>query len=396
MKRPFRNPGQSLLALTCACSLIFPIVPAFGWGAKGHMMAGRVAVRNLPKTVPLFFRGAVERLAYQIPEPDRWRGEAWGGLSGPRVELTNLTAANHNIRMELLEGIRFPTTRNEYIVLMVERGIVPRDGVNMHKVGMVFYAIMEEMQRLTVEFRLWREAQEAAVLDPAALQQIQENAIFSAGVLGHWITDAAQPLHTTVHSDDWDTRFPNPRNYVTQQIHGRFETVYVDRAISEADIQARMTPARVLGDWREETEAHIRRSFSHVEEVYALDRRGAFGSGKEPEEAHGATAARLAEGAAMLRDAWYSAWEASAKELWDMPVRITGRSGHSALDLLLEVKAAELRGTGADRRVWAIGERAEGIEGRQWKVYSGGKPVTEPPARYIPPDGERLEWRYTH
>src|SRR5262245_66229266 len=98
------------------------------------MMAGRVAVRSLPKDAPLFFRSATERLAYQIPEPDRWRGAAWGGRSGPRVELTNLTAANHNIRLELLDGIRFPATRNEYIVLMVEKGIVPRDDVNMHKV----------------------------------------------------------------------------------------------------------------------------------------------------------------------------------------------------------------------------------------------------------------------
>lgn len=62
----------------------------------------------------------------------------------------------------------------------------------MHKVRMVFYAMIEELQRLTVELRLWREAQEAAVLDPVAGGQIQENAIFSAGVLGHWITDSAR------------------------------------------------------------------------------------------------------------------------------------------------------------------------------------------------------------
>jgi len=235
------------------------------------MMSGRVAARNLPVEMPLFFRSATDRLAYLLPEPDRWRGEAWGGLSGPRQELTNLTAANHNIRMELLDGIRFPTSRNEYIVLMVEKGIVPRDQVNMHKVGMVFYAIVEELQRLTVEFRLWREAQEAAVLDPVAVAQIQENAIFSAGVLGHWITDAGQPLHTTVHSDDWDPRFPNPHNYVTKDIHGRFESQYVDRAIAESDIQSRVTPLRELSDWRGDAEAHIRRSFSHFEEVYAFD-----------------------------------------------------------------------------------------------------------------------------
>jgi len=39
-----------------------------------------------------------EQLDYLLPEPDRWRGEAWGGHTGPRQELTNLTAANHYIR----------------------------------------------------------------------------------------------------------------------------------------------------------------------------------------------------------------------------------------------------------------------------------------------------------
>src|SRR5262249_29902882 len=161
-----------------------------------------------------------------------------------RQELTNLTAGNHNIRLELLKGIEFPVTRNEYIVLMVERGIVPRDEVNMHKVGMVFYAIIEEMQRLTVELRLWREAQEAATLDTIALKQIQENVLFSAGVLGHWVTDSSQPLHVTVHSDDWDARFPNPKGFDSKGIHGRFEGQYVNRAIEDKDIRDRLTPLK--------------------------------------------------------------------------------------------------------------------------------------------------------
>jgi hypothetical protein len=260
----------------------------------------------------------------------------------------------------------------------------------MHKVGMVFYAIVEELQRLTVQFRLWRDAQEAPVLDPAAMQQIQENAIFSAGVLGHWITDAAQPLHTTVHSDDWDSRYPNPKKYITQAIHGRFESQYVDRAITEQDIQQRMTPLRALGAWRTEADQHIRRSFGHFEEVYQLDQRGSFGSGKEPEEAHGFTASRLAEGASMLRDAWASAWEASWKELLDTPVRIAGRNGRTALDLLREARIIETRGA----ELIAVGDRKAGIEGRRWILYAGGKPVSGDAAAYRTSDGERIEFRF--
>lgn len=357
-------------------------------------MAGRVAAQALPGDVPLFFRSSSEQLAYLTLEPDRWRGEAWGGHSGPRQELTNLTAGNHNIRMELLEGIKFPVTRNEYIVLMVEKGIVPRDEVNMHKVGMVFYAIVEEMQRLTVEFRLWREAQEAAVLDTIALKQIQENAIFSAGVLGHWVTDSSQPLHVTVHSDDWDTRFPNPKGYITKGIHGRFEGTYVNRMIEDQDIRQKMTPLKSLTDWRAEAEAHIRRSFSHVEEVYEMDRRGAFGSGKEVEQAHAFTATRLAEGASMLRDAWYAAWVKSGEELRDMPIRYQGKSGHSALDLLREIKKIETAPAAGGLKLVAVGDRREGIDGRRWQLFADGIAVKESPDKYPTSDAQVLEWRF--
>jgi len=383
------SPASRPLTATLAVLVLFA-PNAQAWGAKGHMMAGRVAAQALPHEVPLFFRAASEELAYLIPEPDRWRGEAWGGSTGPRQELTNLTAGNHNIRLELIEGIPFPPSRNEYIVLMVEKGIVPRGGVNMHKVGMVFYAIVEELQRLTVQFRLWREAQEAATLDPTALKQIQQNAIFSAGILGHWVTDSAQPLHVTVHSDDWDSRFPNPRNYVTKGIHGRFESVYVDRAISETDIRGRLTPARILRDWRSESEAHIRRSFSYFEKVYELDVRGSFGSGNEAPEAHGFTTARLAEGASMLRDAWYSAWKASEEELFNTPVRYLSRQDVSPLETLRTLKRVETRG---DALV-SIGSRREGLGNRKWKLYASGKPVAVAPGRYRSANIELIEWRF--
>jgi hypothetical protein len=367
---------------------------ADAWGAKGHMMSGRVAAQALPADMPLFFRASSEQLAYLLPEPDRWRGEAWGGHNGPRQELTNLTAANHNIRMELLDGVKFPVSRNEFIVMMVEKGIVPREDVNMHKVGLVFYAIVEEMQRLTVEFRLWREQQEAATVDGIALKQIQENAIFSAGVLGHWITDSGQPLHVTVHSDDWDPRFPNPKNYVTKDIHGRFEGEYVNRAIEESDIRERMTPLRMLGDWRTEAESHIRRSFSHVEEVYELDRRGSFGSGNEPKEAKDFTATRLAEGASMLRDAWYACWIKSADELLDSPVRVVGQSGTTALELLRKAKRIETTPVSGGVRLVGIGERRDGFAGRHWQLFVNNAPMNELPDHYQPANGQTIEWRF--
>ncbi len=47
---------------------------------------------------------------------------------------------------------------------------------------------------------------------------------------------------------------------------------------------------------------------SAVEQIYFWDKQAPWSSGKESDEAKPCTAARLADGARMLRDVWYSAW----------------------------------------------------------------------------------------
>ena len=52
-----------------------------------------------------------------------------------------------------------------------------------------------------------------------------------------------------------------------------------------------------------------------MEQIYRWDHEAAFGEGKEPAAAKPFTIARLAEGATMLRDLWYTAWVRSAAPL---------------------------------------------------------------------------------
>lgn len=379
---------RSLAGVACVLLATGLAAPGLAWGPKGHRMAARVATRALPGDVPAFFREASERLAYQCPEPDRWRGPN-------QPALTATTAPDHGMRLELLRGIQLPLTRYEFLVLAAERGILPRDKFDVRNLGTAFYAIVEEAERLTAEFRLWREAHEAAVPDAVAPRQIEANVLWSAGVLAHYITDTSQPLHTSVHTNGWAAGFPNPKGYVGERIHGRFESEYVDRAVEEEDVVSRMTPLRALGDWRAEAEAHLRRSHEFVEQVYALDQRGAFGSGQEPKEAQAFTAARLAYGASQLRDAWHAAWRKSGEQLLDQPVQYRGASGRSALDLLRGLKRVETRDYDFGKLVTAIGDRRNGDDGRYWHYYVNGKLATQAADRYLTSDGERIEWRFT-
>jgi hypothetical protein len=130
-----------------------------------------------------------------------------------------------------------------------------------------------------------------------------------AGWLAHFITDLANPLHTTIHSNGWRTGFPNPHHFTGEDIHRRFETDYVNAAIEEKDFQDLVGPTRLLtAPWLEAAMAHARASHQHLEEVYALDDVHSFGEGSEPAKAKRFTCERLADAARALRDFWYAAW----------------------------------------------------------------------------------------
>ena len=63
------------------------------------------------------------------------------------------------------------------------------------------------------------------------------------GVWAHFVGDASQPMHVTVHYNGWGDG-PNPEGFVTTAgLHAKFETgIFVDCVghISEAGVAARM------------------------------------------------------------------------------------------------------------------------------------------------------------
>ena len=272
------------------------------WGAKGHEMTARVAVRALPPGMPEFFRKAEVELGYLCPEPDRWRVEA------REPALRGLADRDHVVQYE---HISKPLPRHRYEFLLQYAG-QPKPGGGTYtygEVGFAPYAIAEHSEMLTVNFMLWRKAPETSETERRIRRQIEQNIIHIAGLLSHFVTDTGQPLHTTWHVNGWSPQAPNPKGYVGADIHRRFETDYVRDAIEEADFEhlvAREPTA--LGPWLEEAMHHIRRSIEHVERVYELDQATPFGSGTESAGARRFTVERLAFSSAALRDFWYSAW----------------------------------------------------------------------------------------
>ncbi len=288
------------LAIVLAAISINPLVSK-GWGLRGHEIAGRAASIKLPADMPKFFRKAVDQLSYLNPEPDRWRNRVESNLE---KAMDTASAPDHFLDMELVpEAATKAVNRYEFVAEMIKAGQPPT------KAGFVPYRILELFQRIRIEFRLWR-----AEKDGNKRRWIEQRIINDAGILGHYVSDAANPHHTTIHFNGWVG--DNPKGYTTfsrdRGVHFRFEEEYVGAKINLNDILPSIDEnARVINNPREEVWNFLRASNALVEQLYILDKKEQFGAGNASLEHKKFVCERMAAGAQMLRDLWWTAWMTS-------------------------------------------------------------------------------------
>ena len=182
-----------------------------------------------------------------------------------------------------------------------------RSGVAPNTVGLLPFAIIEQVQRLRIDFRLWRIAPDSTVR-----AWIEQRIIDDAGILGHYVADGSNPHHTTKHHNGWVGE--NPKGYTTDnRFHGRFESAFVQAHLKAPDVTSYMTHApQLFPDVRTAVIAYLNTSFGELDRLYALDKATAFQPETATPEQKAFAAARLAAGAEMLRDLWYTAWVTSA------------------------------------------------------------------------------------
>jgi len=289
--------------IRCLLVVLLLANSAWPWGNEGHMQINRVAAEKLPPDVPAFLRNAADQLAYLGPEPDRWREKS-------ELALKLSQEPDHFLDMELIEGMTLPPDRYSYYrALAVKRQQTPGQPDNLlpEKVGLQPYITMEVFGRLIGAFREYRHA----LRDHTNPEFAERNAILYAGWLGHYVADGANPLHTTVNYNGWTTA--NPNGYTTAKaIHWKMEGEFVAANLKQLQF-ADMVPAKVrkLDNPFQDYLAYLRKSHGYVERVYQLEKAGGFEAAGSPESRQ-FIEQRMAFGAEMLRDLWYTAWLDSA------------------------------------------------------------------------------------
>ncbi|MCP4245964.1 MAG: hypothetical protein GY778_02845 [bacterium] len=310
-------PRWLLLAL-----VMLTTAPAAAWDETGHSIIIDSAVRRLPADMPDFVRTgmAVKRLRYLASEPDRWRNmtmRPMGQLNSPDhyfdvelVELYELTPETlPPLRYALLSHIaayktRHPEKDYQYDPAGDPEGKYGWPGFAPYRICELYVQLKSSWRTLNT-YEKYRD-----VATETELRAGRENIVYLMGIISHYVADVAQPLHTTVHYDGWTG--PNPNEYVTRKgyIHKLIDGGVIDRANLTADRLPKDVPAIRIDDEKlfQQVVGFIQASHRHVEEVYALEKRGAFEADSE-HFAEGTTlvARQLESGGAMLAAIWDSA-----------------------------------------------------------------------------------------
>jgi hypothetical protein len=284
--------------LTIAVFLI--AATALAWGEKGHYIANEAATFGMPNDMPTFFYKGYPELIFLAFDPDRWRG---GGQS-----LDAVNPPDHFLDYEYVAELDLPPDRYRFIALLGSSRTLRRYGISNTSTGFLPWKIAEMTELLTNEFRQWRFA-------PAGSRErdfIERDIIHVAGVLGHFVADSSNPHHATINYNGWI--LPNPNHYPYDcETHERFETRFVSHAIVLEDVTARLGPPTLRTDYFRTAVEFVRGSNALVETLYRIDRDGGFDVFRPVSpEAKAFTADRLAAGASLLRDLWWSAWRNSA------------------------------------------------------------------------------------
>jgi len=301
---------RAVLAAAALLGLALPSQPAHAWEQEGHRIINKLAASNLPADVPAFLRSqaAIDEIEYLGPEPDRWRSRA-------EPELSAAQSPEHFIDFEAADALgALPHKRLEFEAKVFAAGQRPE------VIGLQPWEADEVWERLKAAMRQYR-AMVAAGQDTKSganvdTKPVEAAILFYAGWLGHYVGDGSQPLHVSVKYNGWVG--PNPNGYTTShQIHHVFEGPFVAANIHAPEVQAKMTAVKLIeGDMFDAYVAYLRHTGTHVEKVYQFEKAGGFIGAGTP-ESRDFTAARLADGASMLRDMIYTAWIDSAQPVPD-------------------------------------------------------------------------------
>ena len=302
------------IVLTSGIVLPYLASDALGWGATGHEWVSGIAVELLPDEIPAFLRTpeVAATIALLGRELDRSKGS--GATHDRERDPGHYINPDDNGSVFGLPLDRLPETREAYDTSL------RANGMTQYKVGYLPYSIVDGWLQLRKDFAYWRADVVAAktAVDAAdrawfdADRQLREKLIVrDLGVWSHYVGDASQPMHVSIHHNGWGD-LPNPNQFSTStKLHVYFEGEFVRTNLDRAAVKNAVAPYKDCAcNIEERTRTLLLETYKMVVPLYELEKQHGFRKGNS--EGIAFTVARLAAGSSALRDMIVDAWRASA------------------------------------------------------------------------------------
>ena len=304
-------------------------VTASAWDYEGHRMVNQVALAALPADFPAFVRepANAERIAFLAGEPDRWRSVA-------DLPIKHYNGTDHYFNLEVLEaaGLSAASVSDMRYVFATQfasgRMVNPANYADIDPAknsdrsrewpGFAPWAITEYYGKLKSAFAYLKVFEEAGT--PEEIANARANIIYIMGVMGHYVGDCAQPLHTTHHHNGWVGE--NPNGYTRWPgIHSWIDGGFINKAgLTTAALLPAVTPAQPLAlapaaggrdRFFSAVMNYVVAQQKLVEPFYALEKKGVFKSEVAATSVEGQDfiKARLLTGGQMLGAIWITAWK---------------------------------------------------------------------------------------
>jgi hypothetical protein len=306
------------------------------WDYEGHHAVNELALAALPTNFPAFVLTPEtrDRIAFLAGEPDRWRNET-SLRDGTGLALGHVNGPDHYLDLEDiylydLTPATLPPLRYDFVAAIVKaRAAHPerfpaidpaKDSDHTRELsGFLPWAIAENYEKLQSGFATLA-ALEKFGGTPTEIANCQQDIVYVMGTMGHFVGDASQPLHTTMHHHGWVTNavIGNPNHYTTSpKFHSWIDGGFFNKTggIDVKKLSAQIHPAQKIaaaddpnGIFHTSVDFVVAAN-KLVEPLYILDRDGKLSNkGDQGAEGRAFLEAQLVKSGQLLGDIWLTAW----------------------------------------------------------------------------------------
>jgi hypothetical protein len=295
------------------------------WDYEGHRAVNELALASLPPDFGIQLSPELKaRIAFLAGEPDRWRNT-------PDLPLKHVNGPDHYFDLEDIQLLgltpdTLPPLRYDFVAdIALARSAHPekfpkidpdRDADHTRELdGFLPWSITENYEKLKSDFSTLKTLRQSGGT-AVEIANAEADCIYVMGVMGHFVGDSSQPLHTTKYFNGWVG--DNPKNYTTRQnFHAWIDGGYFRKTggIKVDQLVGGIQPASRLansdqpdGVFHDEVDFIVAGN-KYVEPLYQMEKDGQLtGEGDKGKEGLPFLDGQLVKAGQMLGNLWLTAW----------------------------------------------------------------------------------------